>query len=1252
MKKKMRFIFSSLTMMTLMVGILLSGHTEMGHVNAAVTTQCTTYSGSNINAQNYPYNWSTTVKSYLTATNDGYMRVQSNASTNGYLVEYYDADYNFQKSKVIPVELPIWGAFYETEDNYYILSGQSNSNESDEIEVYRITQYDKHWNRIKSCGLKGANTYIPFAAGSARMAHSGNQLVILTCHEMYASSDGAHHQASVTIQVDISKMEVTDSFTGVLNISKGYVSHSFNQFVDIDNNHIIGVHHGDAYPRSIVLVNYPADISSGKFTSTTCIGHDLVTFEGAIGANYTGATIGGFAISTSSYIVAGNQDITAGNTSGGRNIFVVSQNKTTGTITRNDITNYAEGDGASTPQLVTLSANRYLLLWNKKGITYYTELNGTGTPIGKTYSLEGELSDCVPIVANGKVVWYTWKNGDITFYEINTSDLSMSNSVLIENGHKYEFSEVDANGMITRKCTQCEDSSKFTAPTTFTLYWCKNTYGTASYAPNPRHAVGDSYYAWIYDLDGDKDVQEMEFISSNPEVVSTEHYSYTKEKFNMNSPGIVQITARLKYNPSAKVNTYTFRVGEDGDVSLSDCTFDIDEYYSYKGKAVEPTFTLTYKGQPLVKNTDYTVEYSNNTAIGTGTVIITGKGLFSGTISKEFNIVDTMLEDCDIILSQDTYIFSGSEKEPTITIKQGTTTIAESRYSYTIIDNIYPGTATVTITGSDSLPGIITKNFEIIPCNLANSSITIDELADELIYDGTKKTPEVTIYNADGDMVSPDSYNLSYENNINAGTATVTVSTKDEYSDYITGALKGTFTIQKAVPEIGIVKVTSPETIYTSTAPSIVELSKSDDTIPGILSLVADEFLYGETEYNYIFKPDDSDNYEEIIGTISIKALKDVLTELEVEGIVERTEYYYGDSFDMSGITVVAHFESGAQLDVTNLVQIPALAVGDTEITLSYTNVDITKTYVLTGIIVRKKPISVEHLYWNVTGSPYTYDGKKHGVIFTGEIPEGISVQLTENEAVKSGVYMAKAVLSLAEGYDAGNYEIIGNTVITAEWSIIEEQKTEEKDKEASEDESKELPKPNTTVTDTKTGVSYKVTKSDAANGTVEYIGAGKSAKGTVSIPATVNLNGISYKVTSIAKDAFKGNKSITKVTVGKNISTIGKNAFSGCTKLKTVTLGSNVTKIDEKAFYNCKALKKITIPAKVNKIGKSAFANCKNLKTITIKTTKLNKSKVGSNAFKGIAANSTIKVPAKKLSEYKKILLARGVGKKAKIKK
>ena len=202
----------------------------------------------------------------------------------------------------------------------------------------------------------------------------------------------------------------------------------------------------------------------------------------------------------------------------------------------------------------------------------------------------------------------------------------------------------------------------------------------------------------------------------------------------------------------------------------------------------------------------------------------------------------------------------------------------------------------------------------------------------------------------------------------------------------------------------------------------------------------------------------------------------------------------------------------------------------------------------------------------------------------------------------------------------------------------------------------------------------YKITASNAKNKTVTYVEPTKKKTSKITIPDTVTIDGSVYKVTAIEANAFKNNKKITKVTIGKNVTSIGKNAFmgctkltsvtigkkvktigasafSGCSKLKTVKMGDAVTTIGDKAFYKCTTLTKVTIPSKVSKIGKSAFYGCKRLKDITIKTTKLTSKKVGSKAFKGTPKNATVKVPKKSLKAYKKFLIKKGIHKKAQIK-
>ena len=192
-------------------------------------------------------------------------------------------------------------------------------------------------------------------------------------------------------------------------------------------------------------------------------------------------------------------------------------------------------------------------------------------------------------------------------------------------------------------------------------------------------------------------------------------------------------------------------------------------------------------------------------------------------------------------------------------------------------------------------------------------------------------------------------------------------------------------------------------------------------------------------------------------------------------------------------------------------------------------------------------------------------------------------------------------------------------------------------------------PKKGDVVKDDKTSVKVEV--SDVKKKEVEYKEPVNKKAKTVSIPATVKINGVTYKVTKIADNAFKNNKTVTKVTVGSNIKTIGKNAFYKCTKLKTVKIGKNVTTIGSNAFKGCTSLTSVTLPSKATKIGANAFSGCKKLKTIKITSTKLTSKTVAKNAFKGLTKATTIKVPKKKLSAYKKLFKQKGLSSKVKVK-
>lgn len=131
------------------------------------------------------------------------------------------------------------------------------------------------------------------------------------------------------------------------------------------------------------------------------------------------------------------------------------------------------------------------------------------------------------------------------------------------------------------------------------------------------------------------------------------------------------------------------------------------------------------------------------------------------------------------------------------------------------------------------------------------------------------------------------------------------------------------------------------------------------------------------------------------------------------------------------------------------------------------------------------------------------------------------------------------------------------------------------------------VPAKGSKFTDKKTGLVYKVTRSDAKNGTVTVTGttaAKKNAK-KVTIPATAVKDGYTFKVTAISAKAFQNRKKLSSVVIGANVTKIGAKAFFKDAKLKSITFkGNKAVKAGKNAFKGIKANAKVTVPYKISK--------------------------------------------------------------------
>ena len=832
-----------------MLSIVLSGAMAVstavsaGSFSAFAVAQCVAYSGSNVNAQDY-VQWSDTVKSYLTVCDNGnYMRVQSGAIEGKLLVEYYSSDFEPLSTKLIDNELPIFGAFYDSGNNYYVLSGQENPKQNDSLEVFRITKYDKNWNKIKSCGLYGANTTVPFDAGSARMTHSGDHLLVRTCHEMYKSSDGNNHQSNVTIEVDMPSMTITDSYTGIMNVDYGYVSHSFNQFIKTDGNHIVALDHGDAHPRSAVLVKYNSDFTTGKFFPSyfdKVSNIDVVTYPEYTSGhyNYTGAAIGGFDVSSSSYIVAQSTvDLDYINTSKTRNVYVSAVSKDLSINKLNKITSYAEGtDSASAPQLVKINDNSFLLLWARDTKVSCVKLNADGTVNGSIHTFEGSLSDCQPVIKNGRAVWYVYDKNNVTFNSLNLSNLDDIKTVDVKTGHDYETKYASkTDGTVTQTCKSCGYVNKFTVPTSTTVYWRTDLSNTSfsSVLSKTQFSVGDSIDFWLYDdTDYTVEFSDRSMVSVN----KLENYANDIRRITFKNGGSLTVKIYPTYNPSV-AKTYKLTCG---------CTS-----HTYGSAVITKQPTCTAEGTKTKTCTQCgatvteTIAKLSHSYI---TTVVAPTCTADGYTLHKCSVCGTSYKDNTTKATGHSYGNSVVTKQPTCTA-EGTKTKTCTKCNATVTEKLpakghtaitdkgYPATCTtagktdgshcsvcntvikvqtvINATGHKSSGWITDKAASIgvkgskhkectvckkvletaeIPAlsriSISKASVTLS--TSTYAYDGKAKKPGVMVKLNGKTLKNGTDYTVSYSNNIKVGTAKVTITGKGNY----TGSVSKTFKIK------------------------------------------------------------------------------------------------------------------------------------------------------------------------------------------------------------------------------------------------------------------------------------------------------------------------------------------------------------------------------------------------------------------------------------------------------------------------
>ena len=357
------------------------------------------------------------------------------------------------------------------------------------------------------------------------------------------------------------------------------------------------------------------------------------------------------------------------------------------------------------------------------------------------------------------------------------------------------------------------------------------TYGDTAKTPTVSGNLGGGNVTYQYKADN---------ASTYTSTVPTNAGTYTVKATVAESANYKAATATGSFTIAPKTVT-------NAAVTLSQTS------YAYTGRAFQPSVTVK-DGTTVIPASEYTVAYTDNTNVGTATVTVSdragGNYVVSGTAT--FTITKAALSGVSVSLGGWTY--GDTAKTPTVSGNLGNANVT---YQYKAADaadetytNVVPtnaGTYTVKATVAESAnyaAATATRNFTIVP--KAISKATVENIGEQE-FTGRTITPTVTVKDSTVVLTDAD-YSVAYANNIDAGTANVTITGKGNY----TGSTSVKFTIAQAAAPVVVddsgATVTAPNTTKENVA------GKLDET--------------GKTKYNKDSKGEVTTDEEIILGNV------------------------------------------------------------------------------------------------------------------------------------------------------------------------------------------------------------------------------------------------------------------------------------------------------------------------------------------------------------------------------------------------
>ena len=445
--------------------------------------------------------------------------------------------------------------------------------------------------------------------------------------------------------------------------------------------------------------------------------------------------------------------------------------------------------------------------------------------------------------------------------------------------------------------------------------------------------------------------------------------------------------------------------------------------FVYNGNDQKPTVTLA----GLTEGRDYTLTFAESEwkNVGTYSLSVKGESTYKGTITKSFTITKAMPVVTAPVANNLTF-----NREAQILAQAGSAEGGEIQYSlekdgtYTTTVPSVTNAGTYTfyyrVIGDSNHQDVAAKpvSVTVAPKVVSNAAIVLSQQS--YVYDGTEKEPVATV--KDGEVVIPSSeYTVTYASNVNAGTAGVTVTDKENGNYTVSG--QTTFVIEKAPAQI----IIAPQSLTLSYNGEVQALVDAGEAVGG-------EIKYAQAEagpfttiipmatnvgsYTVYYKVvGDANHYDSDVFSVDVSIVPKVVNSPTI--LLSQQSYVY----------------DGTEKEPTVIVKDEEVVIASSEYTVSYTsNVNVGEaTVVITDneggnyTVSGQTTFTIENAVAEVATIPQalmlTYNGEAQALVENG-VAVGGEMQYALAEA---GPFTTDLPTATSVGSYTVYYKVVGD---------------------------------------------------------------------------------------------------------------------------------------------------------------------------------------------------------------------------------